>query len=196
MSIPHHARANFQTLLRAATSGDLALMECTEVATGEARYVICAVGRDDGEICVHPVRPSGRRQSVRALSSARGLDLKPDGFEQVRDDRAGPSRKRRVAGRHDEAVEAMRRVIGVQHGDDPIQLGRRLQASGLGEGQRLLQIVADISAAAIVAPALSYKERLKHQLGGDGDRVTDLSRIASSRLMLPACTRPRPPVCR
>lgn len=29
MSIPDHARANFQTLLRAATSGDLALMECT-----------------------------------------------------------------------------------------------------------------------------------------------------------------------
>ena len=48
MSIPAHARANFQTLLRAATSGDLALMECTKIATGEARYVICAVGRDDG----------------------------------------------------------------------------------------------------------------------------------------------------
>ena len=47
MSIPDHARANFQTLLRAANSGDLALMECTDVATGEPRYVICAVGRDD-----------------------------------------------------------------------------------------------------------------------------------------------------
>ena len=35
MSIPDHARANFQTLLRAANSGDLALMECTDVATGE-----------------------------------------------------------------------------------------------------------------------------------------------------------------
>ncbi|MFB4382256.1 DUF6117 family protein [Agrobacterium sp. LR_9] len=46
MSIPDHARANFQTLLRAAASGDLALLECTEVATGEIRYVICAVGRD------------------------------------------------------------------------------------------------------------------------------------------------------
>ena len=34
MSIPDHARANFQTLLRAAASGDLALMECTEISTG------------------------------------------------------------------------------------------------------------------------------------------------------------------
>ena len=37
MSIPDHARANFKTLLRAAASGDLALMECTEIATGETR---------------------------------------------------------------------------------------------------------------------------------------------------------------
>lgn len=48
MSIPDHARANFETLLHAATSGDLALMECTEIATGEVRYVICAIGQDDG----------------------------------------------------------------------------------------------------------------------------------------------------
>ena len=54
MSIPDHARANFQTLLRAANSGDLALMECTDVATGEPRYVICAVGRDDGEFVFTP----------------------------------------------------------------------------------------------------------------------------------------------
>ena len=54
MSIPDHARANFQTLLRAATSGELALMECTEVATGETRYVICAVGRDDGDYVFAP----------------------------------------------------------------------------------------------------------------------------------------------
>jgi hypothetical protein len=46
MSIPNHARANFQTLLRAAADGNLALMECTDALTGEPRYVICAVGRD------------------------------------------------------------------------------------------------------------------------------------------------------
>jgi hypothetical protein len=46
MSIPNHARANFQTLLRAAADGNLTVMECTDASTGEPRYVICAVGRD------------------------------------------------------------------------------------------------------------------------------------------------------
>ena len=45
MAIPDHARANFDTLVKAAKAGDLALMECTEVASGETRYVLCAVGR-------------------------------------------------------------------------------------------------------------------------------------------------------
>jgi hypothetical protein len=44
MSIPDHARANFTTLLRAAADGNLALMECADAVTGEARYVICADG--------------------------------------------------------------------------------------------------------------------------------------------------------
>ncbi len=48
MAIPDHARTNFQTLLRAAENGDLALMECTDAATGDPRYVIAAVRRDDG----------------------------------------------------------------------------------------------------------------------------------------------------
>jgi hypothetical protein len=46
MAIPDHARTNFNTLLRAAADGNLALMECTETTTGEPRYVIAAVGRD------------------------------------------------------------------------------------------------------------------------------------------------------
>lgn len=46
MSIPDHACANFQTLLRAAVNGNLALMKCADAATGQTRYVICAVGRD------------------------------------------------------------------------------------------------------------------------------------------------------
>ncbi|MFG1423097.1 DUF6117 family protein [Roseixanthobacter liquoris] len=54
MSIPSHARANFQTLLRAAESGDLALMECTDAATGEPRYVICAVGNNGGDYVFTP----------------------------------------------------------------------------------------------------------------------------------------------
>ena len=39
MSIPDiHIRTNFNTLLRAASDGNLALMECTDTVTGEARY--------------------------------------------------------------------------------------------------------------------------------------------------------------
>ena len=54
MSIPDHARANFQTLLGAAANGDLALMECSDAATGETRYVICAVGRDGVDFVFTP----------------------------------------------------------------------------------------------------------------------------------------------
>ena len=54
MSIPDHARTNFQTLLRAASDGNLALMECTDAVTGEPRYVICAVGRDGTDFVFTP----------------------------------------------------------------------------------------------------------------------------------------------
>lgn len=54
MSIPDHARANFQTLLRAAAEGNLALLECTDAATGATRYVICAVGRAEGDFVFTP----------------------------------------------------------------------------------------------------------------------------------------------
>lgn len=54
MSISDHARANFQTLLRAAADGNLALMECTDAATGEPRYVTCGVGRDEGDYVFTP----------------------------------------------------------------------------------------------------------------------------------------------
>lgn len=54
MAIPDHARTNFQTLLRAAEAGHLALMECNDAATGEPRYVICAVGHDRGDYVMTP----------------------------------------------------------------------------------------------------------------------------------------------
>jgi hypothetical protein len=54
MSIADHARANFQTLLRAAADGNLALMECRDAATAELRYVICAVGRDGADFVFTP----------------------------------------------------------------------------------------------------------------------------------------------
>jgi len=45
--IPDHISANFQTLLRAAENGDLALMECTDIHSEAPRYVIAAVRRGD-----------------------------------------------------------------------------------------------------------------------------------------------------
>lgn len=54
MSIPDHARANFETLLRAAGDGNLALMECADAATGQSRYVLCAIGRDGAEYVFTP----------------------------------------------------------------------------------------------------------------------------------------------
>jgi hypothetical protein len=46
MAIPTAYRANFDTLLLAARNDALALLECADVATGEPRYVVCAVARD------------------------------------------------------------------------------------------------------------------------------------------------------
>jgi len=54
MAIPDHARINFDTLLRAASDGNLALMECLDASTREPRYVLCAVGRSDGEVVFTP----------------------------------------------------------------------------------------------------------------------------------------------
>jgi hypothetical protein len=52
MCIPDHARANFQTLLRGAADGNLALMECNDIA--RPRYVICAAGRDGTDFVFAP----------------------------------------------------------------------------------------------------------------------------------------------
>jgi hypothetical protein len=54
MAIPDPFRRNFETLLRAAAEGNLALMECTDAATGVPRYVICAVGHESGEFVMTP----------------------------------------------------------------------------------------------------------------------------------------------
>jgi hypothetical protein len=40
--------------LRAAASGDRALVECADAVTGEPRYVLCAVGRDGGHFVMTP----------------------------------------------------------------------------------------------------------------------------------------------
>ena len=54
MAIPDACARNFETLLRAAANGHLALMECTDAVTGVPRYVICAVGRADGDYVMTP----------------------------------------------------------------------------------------------------------------------------------------------
>ena len=54
MSIPDYISTNFTTLLRAASDGNLALMECTDTATGEPRYFICAVGREGPDYVFTP----------------------------------------------------------------------------------------------------------------------------------------------
>ncbi len=54
MAIPDCARVNFETLLRAAQNGDLALLECADAATGVPRYVVCAVGRDENDFVFTP----------------------------------------------------------------------------------------------------------------------------------------------
>jgi hypothetical protein len=54
MAIPDAHIRNFETLLRAAAQGDLALVECLDAQTGEPRYVICAIGRDGGDYGMTP----------------------------------------------------------------------------------------------------------------------------------------------
>lgn len=55
MAIPAGIRANFDTLIRAAQAGDLALMEGSDKATGEVRYILAAANREpDGGVCFVP----------------------------------------------------------------------------------------------------------------------------------------------
>ncbi len=48
------AKRNFATMLRAADAKQLALISGIDVATGEARSVICAVQLVDGEYVITP----------------------------------------------------------------------------------------------------------------------------------------------
>jgi Family of unknown function (DUF6117) len=54
MSIPEYVRTNFNTPLRAADDGNLVLLECTDVATGEPRYVITAMAWDGTHYVMAP----------------------------------------------------------------------------------------------------------------------------------------------
>lgn len=54
MAIPEPYRHNFETLLRAAADGNLALMECTDAVSSVPRYVLAAVGRMGGDFAITP----------------------------------------------------------------------------------------------------------------------------------------------
>ncbi|SMH29768.1 DUF6117 family protein [Mesorhizobium australicum] len=78
MSIPDFARANFQTLLRAAGDGNLALMECLDAETAQPRYVICAVGRDGTDYTFTPFGHLAEGNPFDAYGPPDPAD--PDGF--------------------------------------------------------------------------------------------------------------------
>jgi len=54
MAIPEPYRRNFETLLRAAADGNLALLECRDAVSGAPRYVVCAVGQTGGDFTFTP----------------------------------------------------------------------------------------------------------------------------------------------
>lgn len=55
MAIAKGHKANFKTLQLACKNGDLALMECTDITTGEPVITICVVNLDYGEYVFTPV---------------------------------------------------------------------------------------------------------------------------------------------
>lgn len=55
MAIPQGYRLNFETLLRASEHGALCLVECTDAATGQPAYAICAVNRDGDQFELAPL---------------------------------------------------------------------------------------------------------------------------------------------
>jgi hypothetical protein len=80
MSIPEYARTNFNTLLRPAAAGDLALVECTDAATGEPRSVLAAIGHDDG---TYTITPFGHLAPGNPFDAYVPPDASPDAGEPV-----------------------------------------------------------------------------------------------------------------
>jgi hypothetical protein len=54
MALHQHDDDNFDTLLRAAKEGNLALLECRDAKTGEYRAVIVAMGWNGEEYVMTP----------------------------------------------------------------------------------------------------------------------------------------------
>lgn len=55
MSIEKGYVSNFQTLIRAVKNGDIALLECTDAATGDKVVAVCAVQVDGLEVEMLPI---------------------------------------------------------------------------------------------------------------------------------------------
>lgn len=53
--LPEHHRQWFQQLKLAAANDDLALMSCTDAATGEQRSVICIAQREEDSVSFIPL---------------------------------------------------------------------------------------------------------------------------------------------
>ncbi|WEX08490.1 DUF6117 family protein [Chelativorans sp. AA-79] len=89
MAIPDHARTNFNTLLRAAGDGNLALVECMDAVTGEPRYVLCAVGRaEDGDCVMTPFGHLADQNPYDAYLPPDPND--PNGFIENTEDGSSP----------------------------------------------------------------------------------------------------------
>ena len=69
---------NFNTLMRAADDGNLALMECTDARTGEPRYVLCAVHRHGTEYAFTPLGHLAGENPVRPCTSRLAPDARGD----------------------------------------------------------------------------------------------------------------------
>lgn len=55
MAIPEGCRSHFDTLLLASENGDLCLVECYAVGTGQPVYTLCAVNRDAQDVELVPL---------------------------------------------------------------------------------------------------------------------------------------------
>lgn len=80
MAIPEAYRRNFETLLRVAADGNLALMECRDAVTGIPRYVVCAVGRANGVDGDYMMTPFGHLHDGNPYEAYRPPDV--DGSDQ------------------------------------------------------------------------------------------------------------------
>jgi hypothetical protein len=60
MSIPPGYKHNFETMMRAASDGRLALMECVDNNTGSLCYVVCMVSDTEGTLEEYDMVPVAR----------------------------------------------------------------------------------------------------------------------------------------